>query len=82
MAVWLYTLRIKDVFYNEGMSFEEKRDEIVKRIKASDFWNSDDLVLVIIVDGLAGSEDTEEFDGWWSTFYDYADYYRVWVETV
>lgn len=82
MAVWLYTLRIKDVFYNEDMSFEEKRDEIVKRIKASDFWDSDDHTLVNVVSGLAESVDTEKFDGWWNTFYDYADHYRVWVQTV
>jgi hypothetical protein len=81
MARWDYRLRLGDVFHNEDVSFEQRRDEIAKRIKASRFYDADDYTLVVVVDGLAESDSVVEFDGWWSEFYDWADANRVWVVT-
>lgn len=81
MANWDFKLELKDVFHNEDLSFEEKRDEIVDRINSAPFMDEDDGELVDIVEELAGTETIPEFDRAWSWFYDWADFARVWVET-
>ena len=82
MPSWNYTLNLKDFFHDEEMSFEQKRDEIVRRIKASKFWSDDKLVLSSIVDDLECASDVYEFDDPWNVFYDYADLERIWVALV
>lgn len=81
--VWEHTIDLSDVFHNDQLTFEQRRDEIVRRLRAhrwvADRDEFDDLVE--IVDNLADAADTEEFDGWWSDLYDHADYDRVWIET-
>lgn len=78
---WEYTLRLGDIFHNEDMSFEQKRDEIVRRIKAAGFWDEDDYDLGEAVELLAEAEDVRDFDVYWDQFYDWADDNRVWVDT-
>lgn len=81
MPTWKHTLRLADVFNNEDMPFERKRDTIVRRIKKSKFWNPDDFELSDVMEGLEQAEDIAEFDEAWGDFYDYADRERIWVET-
>lgn len=81
MAHWEYKLRLKDIWHDEDMPFEEKRDEIVRRINASRFWTEDDYHLTCAVDGLESAVDLDDFDDAWNDFYDWADDVRVWVET-
>jgi hypothetical protein len=81
MAIWHPTLRLGDIFHDDDMPFEAKRDEIVRRIKAQKFWNPDDFELSDTMEGLEEAEDANEFDEAWADFYDWADAHRVWVET-
>lgn len=80
MTPWLLTIDLKDVFHNEDLPFEQKRDEIVRRIRATG-WHGDHPWLEEIVDNLAESEDENDFDSWWDELYDVADIDRVWIAT-
>lgn len=81
MPVWHHTLKLADIFHSEVHSFTDKRDIIVKRIRTAPFYSEDDWTLPGIVDELADTQDTEDFDWVWGDFYDWADVNRVWVET-
>jgi len=78
---WLYTLKLNDIFHNDDMPFEQKRDAIVRRIKAQKFWDPDNFELSDVMEGLEQADDVSEFDEAWGDFYDYADRERIWVET-
>ena len=93
---WTATLRLGDLFHNEDLTFEAKRDGIVARTRrlpqvtqAQDVIDnhpeSDDYYnaedLINILEELADTKDVPEFDGVFSAFYDWADIARVWVET-
>lgn len=79
---WAHTIRIGHVWGNEDMTFIERRDAIVRILRASRWVKERDEFdsLVEVVDNLAEAEDTEEFDGWWDELYDHADYDRVWID--
>lgn len=80
-AVWLATIRLGDVWKNPELSFEERRDAIVSRIKSSNWYGEgDDLTLADIVDGLSEAEDADDFDDAWDALYDLADEDRVWID--
>ncbi len=81
MPNWSYKLDLKDVFHSEVLSFEEIRDETVRRIESSPFWDEGDSDLTSAVVGLRWSEDAGTFNERWDDFYDWADSARVWVET-
>lgn len=80
--VWVSTIRIGDVWKNETLTFTERRDAIVARIKATLWYrNADEFSqLHEIVENLAEAADGDEWDGWWDDFYDEADYARVWID--
>lgn len=81
--VWDRKISVRDVFRNEAMIFEQRRDAIVNRLRTSGWFAGRDMFdeLATAVEGLAGSDDAEEFDGWWDEIYDIADCDRVWIET-
>jgi hypothetical protein len=81
MSHWDYTLRLDDVFHNENMSFDARRDEIVKRIRTSPFYDKTDGWLVDFVGEMANSDHVDEFDEWRDQFYDWCNLNRVWVQT-
>lgn len=89
MPHWEYEVNVGDVFHNRDMSFTEKRDEIVKRVKASQWYadygqDSDSpeyTGLYDVVEGLSESATVVVFDTWWHELYDYADEQRAWVIT-
>ena len=80
---WAHKLNLADVFRNDDLSFEQKRDAIVRRIRATTWFKgydeSDDLPQ--FVEELAGAADAAEFDGPWDCIYDIADADRVWIAT-
>lgn len=83
MPHWEYKLPLKDIFHNEDLTFEKRRDEIVHRIKVSSFYAKDQHgYLGTIVEHLEDAKDWPTFNSWWDEFYDYADEERVWVATV
>lgn len=83
LPVWDGTLRLGDVFRNEAMTFEERRDAIVARIRATEWFKRydefDDLPQA--VEELSEVTSTGDFDGVWDAIYDIADADRVWIET-
>jgi hypothetical protein len=85
--IWSEKIDLKDVFHDKSITFEQRRDAIVARLKMSRWYidaDPDELdgVREIIDCHLAEAEDVDEFDGWWSDLYDHADYARVWIGTV
>jgi hypothetical protein len=81
LPIWDRKVLLGDVFRNEAMSFEQIRDEIARRIRATE-WHSGSDVVRELVDELADCADTDEFDAVWDAIYDEADEDRVWIETV
>jgi hypothetical protein len=83
LPLWERTVNLREVFHNEEMTFEQRRDAIVRILRASPWLagRGEFDALVEIVDLLADACDAEEFDGWWSELYDHADYDRVWIAT-
>jgi hypothetical protein len=83
LPVWDKQIDLRGVFHNDSMSFEERRDAVVRRLRASVWLAGRDEFdrLVEIVDNLAAAEDTAEFAGWWDELYDDADCDRVWITT-
>lgn len=81
--VWDRTVNLSGVFHNEEMTFAERRDAIVRRLRASGWLDDRDEFdeLVEAVEGLEQAEDAEEFDSWWDEVYDHADADRVWIQT-
>lgn len=74
--IWDRKINLTGVFHNNDLTFEQRRDAIVRILRAS-AWMKERAE----VDNLAYAEDTEEFDGWWDELYDEADYDRVWIAT-
>lgn len=82
MPQWNEIIYVSDVFHNESMTYEDKRDTIVGRVKKSNWYQKrPGTFLEDIAEGLATAEDTEDFDYWWDQLYDWADYDRVWIAT-
>jgi hypothetical protein len=72
---WKYTLNLATVFHNESMTFEERRDRIVARTRASAWYKSKDVgdELRVLVADLADALDQAQFDTVWDAIYDEAD---------
>lgn len=81
--VWAETISLRDVFHNDDLTFEERRDTIVRRLRASRWIRQRDTdgfdELGEIVDNLADADTVREFDGWWAELYDHADRDRIWI---
>ena len=81
---WDRKISLADVFRNEDMSFGERRDAIVNRLRNSGWLDGrdEDDELRHAVDDLAQAHDADEFDDVWNVIYGEADYDRVWIGTV
>ncbi len=81
--IWAHKINLADVFHNDDLTFEQKRDAIVRRIRASrwfkDYDEHDDLPQ--FVEELADAEDKHAFNSPWDCIYDIADADRVWIAT-
>jgi hypothetical protein len=84
MAEWLKKIPLGDVFHNEEMTFEQRRDETVRRLRSSGWltMTADDFDLSDMFDELGETRDGNEFDEVWDRIYDQADYDRVWIGTL
>ena len=80
---WAHKINLADVFHNDDLTFEQKRDTIVRRIRATAWFESYDEfdALPQFVEELADAEDTASFDAPWDEIYDIADADRVWIAT-
>lgn len=81
--IWDRAIRLADVFHNDALTFEQRRDAIVKRIRNSGWLDGKDEFddLVMAVEELAETDDVKWFDTVWNAIYDHADYDRVWIAT-
>ena len=83
--VWDRRIDLSDVFHNDRMTFEERRDAIVRRLKANPWYTTADQIefdgVYDVVNELGDAANTEEFDGWWDELYDLADTDRVNIRT-
>lgn len=79
--IWDRRIDLSDVFHNEEMTFEQRRNAIVARLRASAWLKGRADGLTDLVDELADTADGDEFDGPWDEIYDYADVERVWIAT-
>lgn len=79
--IWAYTIRLGNLFHDDALSFEEKRDGFVRIIKASSWYKSFDELgeLYDLIDEIAHAEDVEHFDAVLRAVYDEADYDRAWI---
>ncbi|CRY84226.1 hypothetical protein SAMN05421776_12149 [Nocardia farcinica] len=86
VPVWAETINLAGVFHNDAMTFVQRRDAIVERLRATRWYRNDDPyefegVRDIVDDHLAHGEDVNEFYGWWDELYDLANYARVAITT-
>lgn len=85
LPVWAHRVDVSDVFHNERMTFEQRRDTIANRLKNTRWYQDADQAefngVYDTVNELGNAEDVEEFDGWWDELYDLADIDRVWIKT-
>jgi hypothetical protein len=81
MAIWVDQINLADVFHSRALTFKQRRNIVVERIKASDWyrWNGADFRRTIAK--LAKTRTPEAFDVVWNAVYDYADVDRVWIAT-
>jgi hypothetical protein len=83
--VWDRYVRLADVFHNEAMSFEERRDAIVARLRASQWLREEHPdegdELHQFIEELGDARNNDEFRGPWDEIYDIADVERVWIST-
>ena len=83
MPVWHESIEIGDL-WKQSLPFESMRDEVVARIKASNWYRERDAEgfdeLGMTVEDLAAAEDVEEWDEFWDYLYDLADAARVWLD--
>ena len=79
--VWTYTIRLADAWRNEQMSFTERRDAIVDRLRASTWFreSSNGPELRHLAGELTAAEDAAAFDLAWKEIYGFADYDRAWI---
>ena len=82
LPVWEHKIRLGGVFHNDAMTFEQSRDAVVARIRASAWFKSKDDYdnLPQFVEELADTQNTDEFDSVWDAIYDEADHARVWID--
>jgi hypothetical protein len=80
---WAHKVNLADVFHNDDLTFEQKRDMIVRRIRATAWFKSyaEGDELPMFVEELADAADPSGFDPAWDCIYDIADADRVWIGT-
>lgn len=83
MNRWRERIELGNVFHDDSMEFNQRRDTIIDRIRKSRWFtsSSDESFLTNIVDELANTQSEQEFNYVWNDVYDQADLDRVWIET-
>jgi len=85
MPHWTYTIMLGDVWRDENLTFEQRRDAITARLRTSQWLaelGGEGSTLADLVQELAESADVEAFDDLWNDLYDFADTDRAWIDTV
>lgn len=79
--IWAHRIRLGNLFHNDELSFEEKRDTLVRLVKASAWYTGEEVFsdLHSLIEEMEDTEDVDAFDDVMSAVYDMADYDRVWI---
>lgn len=86
MVAWKNTVKLGYVWQNDDLSFEEKRDEVVARLRQFEVVDEDyagwpDPCLEELLDELAETDDEDYFNMVWDAVYDWADTdHRLWID--
>jgi hypothetical protein len=78
--IWDRRIHLADVWRDEERSFQERRDEVVRRLRASG-WVEKNEEVAELVEELAEVDTLAYFDDVWDGLYDLADTDRVWIST-
>ena len=80
---WAHRINLRYVFHNDDLTFEQKRDTTVRRIRATTWFKDCDEYdeLPQLVEELSETEDVPGFDAVFDCIYDIADADRVWIAT-
>lgn len=79
---WDHTFHIADIWKNDELTFEQRRDAITKRMRRQPWFEVFEEDCGIISD-LEAAEDPDDWDEWWDQFYDWCDDgKRVWVKLI
>lgn len=91
MVHWQCKLNVKDLFHNEGLTVEQKAQQISERLLGKiEEWRGNgslqdyecDDIRDLAID-LKDAKDAEEFDDIWEGIYEWADYgHRLWIATI
>ena len=80
---WAHKINLRGVFHNDELTFEQKRDTTVRRIRATtwfkDYGEYDELPQ--LVEELSETESVHDFDVVFDCIYDIADADHVWIAT-
>ena len=77
----MYELDLADLWYDEDLTFEQKRDAIVARIGAATWYNESDFELDWIYQSLQISKNVPQFSLSWNPFMAYARKHNIRVRT-
>jgi hypothetical protein len=82
--VWAHKVNLRDVFHDDNLTFEQRRDAIVRRIRATTWFKQYDEFddLPMFVEELADAETKAAFNDVLDEIYDIADADRVWIATI
>jgi hypothetical protein len=80
---WEHRINLADIFHNDDLSFAEKRDAVVRRLRATTWFKAKDEYdsLSQYVEELSETEDIVGFGQVFDAIYDEADYDRAWIAT-
>lgn len=83
MATWNFAVDLADVYADHDRPFEQRRDEIVRRIRAADFYDPQDIVLRSLVADVADTVSFADFNRHFDYLRMWGDqeHVRVWFET-
>ncbi len=84
-GAWRHKVDVSATFKNEDLSFEKRRDGVVLRLRSSqaaiDGTNGEELIMLL--EDLAETTDTVEFDSVWDDIYNLADSGKwLWIDTI
>lgn len=84
MGNWFLTIDLADVWQDENLPFEEKRDTICKRIRSSNWAKLTPYPghLNELVNAVGATISLGGFDAAFNELYDLADNDGVWIETI
>ena len=78
MPNWKKRLDLSDVFHNDALPFEQKREAIVQRLRLAHLGPT----ATALIDAIEHTSDVDTFDEQFDRLYDWADQgHQLWIVT-